>query len=559
MGQNPQPEGESQNLELAAGPGGGGFARGRVAHFFRRLSAEGWLTILALLIWVMVHGDYGITWDEPVQSNYGEAVRKYIFNGQSVAEFSQSKLPANIVYYEPALDLTCATVAHLFGADIFAVRHGVQGLLWVAMFYPVCALGRRILGGPGAWFAGFALLGMPSLFGQAFNNPKDFPLACAAIWLVHTVVGIAAARQQDWRHAVKLGVAAGFVLMMRPGAWFLGTLLVLVPLAHGWRSRGNPGWWREVIFRIIPVLSVAVIIGWFLMILPWPNAWYSPLLHPIKSASLAMHFKEIFPVLLRGTVYPSNRLPWDYLISYLLLTLPVPFLALAAWGHLVCWRKRSQSIPAALAVLGIGFLIWFPLATFVIARPNVYDGLRHFLFILPPFAVLVGVAAADVHFRLQKNLPWLALPVVAGVLLSAVPAMVRLHPYENVYFNFLAGPKATLHERYETDYWASSYREAAAWINEVQSHRGRQLCVLVSASDFSFPAFTHFLDPKVKAIRAGFNFSPDATSIPEADYCVATVRYNQWQNYPALPIVHRIERDGVLLAVIRENPHPLNR
>jgi len=139
--------------------------------------------------------------------------------------------------------------------------------------------------------------------------------------------------------------------------------------------------------------------------------------------------------------------------------LPVPFLALAAWGHLVCWRKRPNPFRRRWRSWA-SFPDLVSVGNFVIARPNVYDGLRHFLFILPPFAVLVGVAAADVHFRLQKNLPWLALPVVAGVLLSAVPAMVRLHPYENVYFNFLAGPKATLHERYETDYWASSYREA---------------------------------------------------------------------------------------------------
>jgi hypothetical protein len=46
---------------------------------------------------------------------------------------------------------------------------------------------------------------------------------------------------------------------------------------------------------------------------------------------------------------------------------------------------------------------------------------------------------------------------------------------------------------------------------------------------------------------------------PEYDYYVATVRYRQWQNFPSAPIVHRIERDGIVLTVIRaqpQNPKP---
>lgn len=550
----PQPDFPIHNPGTAPDPGGARVRSSRLS-FVRRWSAGGCFTLLALLIWLAVHSDYGITWDESVQSAYGEAVREY-FSGQlNYAQFTHAPgLPENIYYYAPALDLVCATIARVFGADIFSVRHGVQGLLWVAMFYPVCALGRRISGRPGAWFAGLALLGMPALFGQAFNNPKDLPLACAAIWLLHASVTVAGARRLDWSHAWKLGGALGFLLAMRPGAWFLGALAGLVPLVHGWRTPKPAARRLKTMIGTLPVLVAAAVTGWLLMVLPWPNAWHSPLLHPLQSARLALHFQEVYPVLLRGTIYPSNRLPWDYLATYLLLTLPPPFLLLGAWGHLVLWRKRSRSRLVASAVLGIAFLIWFPLVTFVVLRPNIYDGMRHFLFILPPLAVVVGVAAADAGCWLQNRLSWLAWPLLAGITLSAVPAMFKLHPYENVYFNFLAGPKATLHERYETDYWASSYREAAEWINQAQSHRTRPLCVLVAASDFSYPAFTHYLNPEIKAVHVPLEDLHDASLTPEADFYVATVRYGQWQNFSGAPIVKRIERDDILLSVIRKNP-----
>jgi len=523
---------------------------------FRRLSAGLVFTVLALLVWLWVHADYGITWDETVQSKYGEALRIFFSGGLSFDEFNHyPDLPENIYFYGPTLDLGCAAIAHAFGTDIYSVRHGVLGLMWVAMFYPVCALGRRVAGRPGAWFAGCALLGMPSLFGQAFNNPKDLPLAFAAIWLVYASVAVAGARRLNWVHALKLGAAVGGVLLMRPGAWFLCVLLGLVPLAAVRRGHKLTGRWEPgKIFKPLPILLAAVALGWVLMVLPWPNAWHSPLGHPIKSAGLAMHFQEVYPVLLHGHLYPSNRLPWDYLASYLALTLPVPLVVLAVYGHLVFLRRFFRSIPAAMAVLGTTFLLWFPLATFIVLRPNIYDGMRHFLFMLPAVAVLAGAAAGSLIQHLRGTARTMAMPVATVLLLSSVPAMVQLHPYENVYYNFVAGPKATLHERYETDYWISSYREAAGWINGVQARSDRPLCVAVAANHFSANAFTHFLDPRVKA----FDFVLDDFSTNQMpaviDYYVATVRYNQWKNFASAPVAHRVERDGILLSIIRENP-----
>ena len=528
----------------------------RITLLFRRLPAEWWFTILALLVWAILHGDYGITWDETVQSAYGEAVRKFFFIPQSFAEFFQANVPKNIFFYGPALDLVCATIARISGADIFAVRHGVQGLLWVAMFFPVCALGRRISGEAGAWFAGFALLGMPSLFGHAFNNPKDLPLASATIWLLHLSVTAAAARQLRWQHVLTLGGVLGFLLAMRPGAWFLGVLLALVPLAHCRRDRGP---FAPTLGRASLTLVAAIVVGWILMILPWPSALHSPLWHPIAAARLAFHFDEVYPVLLGGITYRSNELPWNYLATYLVLTLPLPFLFLGAWGHFVFSRGASGSIISRVTALGVGFLFWFPLVIFIIARPNIYDGIRHFLFMLPPFAVIVGVAAADLSRRLSSILPQLLVRAAMIVfVLSAVPAMLRLHPYESVYYNLLAGPKATLHERYETDYWISSYREAAMWINEVQSHSGRDVKVIVAANAFSYPAFAHFLDKRVKVKGAPIGDFSRVNEVLASDYYVAMVRYNQWRNFPEMPISHKIERDGILLAVIRENPQTRN-
>lgn len=520
------------------------------------LSAEWVFTAVAFLIWLCVHGHYGITWDEAVQSKYGEAVRLFWSGHRSFQEFSHSaELPANIYFYGPALDLLCATIAHLFEADIFAVRHGVQGLLWVTMFYPVCALGKTLAGRLGAWCSGCALLGTPTLFGHAFNNPKDLPLACATIWLLHACVTVSSAQRLNWRDMLKLGGAAGFVLGVRPGAWFLFALMAVVPAVVGLQIARSPdaARTRGTVVRTLWVLAGAMVVGWIVMILPWPNAWHSPLLHPIRAAQLAMRFDEVYPVLFAGKIYDSNHLPWSYLASHVALSEPVPILLLAVWGHIVIWRRAFGSAQEKAAALGITFLLWFPMITFVVVRPNVYDGMRHFLFVLPPLALFSGVAAAGLIQRLQAVPKAVVLPGTVLLLLSAVPAMVRLHPYQNVYFNSLAGRRETLHQRYETDYWVSSYREAALWINKVQSNTNRQLSVAVAANSFCHYAFTHFIDKRVNVV--GIEFGPhfNAQMPQEINYYVATVRHKQCNNFHNLPIEHRIEREGVLLTVIKRN------
>lgn len=523
----------------------------------------GWaFTGFALLLWVLIRRDYGITWDEPVQSLYGEAVRTVLSGARSLADLSHVPgLPPDIFNYGPAFDLCCATLAHFLNADVFTVRHALQGLLWVSMFYPACALGQRIAGRTAAWCVGCALLGTPTMLGHAFNNPKDLPLACATIWMLHLAVTAASARGLTWHHALRLGVGGGGVLAARPGAWFLCAPLALVPLVHAARARGpdRPQRGRNARANTWPALCAAVVIAWVLMVVPWPSAWHSPLGFPVKAAFFAMHFPGDYSVLFGGTSFPSNQLPWNYLAGYLVVTVPVPLLALAVWGHRAMWQRASRAIPAMVAGAGIAFLLWLPMVMFVVARPNVYDGMRHFLFMLPPLAVCAGVGGADIMRRLRS----LPRPIVVWgtvtLLASAIPMMMRLHPYENVYYNFLAGPRSTLSERYETDYWLSSYREAALWINEVQSHRPSPLTVAVAAADPGHEAFTHYLDPRIQVAVVSFaDLSADAWP-PAFDYYVGTVRYDQWENYSSAPIAHRIESDGALLAVIRERPPAASR
>lgn len=231
---------------------------------------------------------------------------------------------------------------------------------------------------------------------------------------------------------------------------------------------------------------------------------------------------------------------------YFGLTIPPFVLLISILGQcrLFSTLPGKQEAPIAL---GIVFLIWFPLMSFLVFRMNVYDGVRHFLFIIPALAVAAGAGAAWLVTLFPPAWGVLRESGVAALLAAALPSAIALHPYEYVYYNIFAGPRDNLHERYETDYWATGYREAARWIGD----RGvKNPNVILAANGFSKPAFVHFAGSDVQ-IMSQIGDHKDSAWPEGADYYVATVRYGQHRNYSVAPVVYRIEKGGILLAVIR--------
>jgi hypothetical protein len=93
-----------------------------------------------------------------------------------------------------------------------------------------------------------------------------------------------------------------------------------------------------------------------------------------------------------------------------------------------------------------------------------YNGVRHFLFVLPPLAVLGGLAGA---FVIEATAQWSRVATVATALVLlaglAVPVveMVRLHPFEYTHFNMLSGGTRAARERYMLDYWGLAFKQAS--------------------------------------------------------------------------------------------------
>jgi len=204
-------------------------------------------------------------------------------------------------------------------------------------------------------------------------------------------------------------------------------------------------------------------------------------------------------VLFGGQVYRAGELPRSYLPFMLATTLTEPVWPLFFIGVLAgYWKllKQNRTLSASFresasadgwkslrssldlattrnSIVSLTLvLLWFVilLAYVLIRRPSMYDGLRHFLFILPPIFIFAGFAFEFLLERIQRirfiQPVWLYAGLISVFLLPGVLGIFRLHPYEYTYYNSFIGDTDQAFRQYETDYWLTCYKDAVEQLDQ---------------------------------------------------------------------------------------------
>jgi hypothetical protein len=500
--------------------------------------------------------DFGVTWDEGVQARYGELVLEHV---RSAGTDRRYVAYHDLRFYGPALETLLAAVYLKWPAARFEIRHLALGLLAIAMIPTLAAFTRRF-GRPAIGpLAVLALLSMPRLLGHAPANSKDVPFALAvACFMTSLAPALVERRRAVWPMLVA-GLAAGIALAVRPGALplllaLLGGALVVAHLCVPF-----PAPWRERL-GLLARWGVAGAVAWGVMVALWPWAHEDPLHHPIAAIRMASDFERVYPVLFDGQTFSSNALPRTYLPTYLLIATPLPLLVLAVAGLLFeGLRVRTDATPGTRFAFGVTVLwLTLPVLLVVAIAPNLYDGLRHFLFVLPALAVLAALGAWHLAARWPTGrAAWLAWAGVVLALTVSWVSIVRLHPYQTSYFNALVGGLPGAAGRFEVDYWASSLGEATRFVNarsveEGASGRERPLRILLgTTSPYPKVAVQYEASPGIEVWTLA-ELARWPGEAPEFDFYVAPARYGMQGYFPDAPVVHRVSREGVTLAIVRD-------
>jgi hypothetical protein len=432
-----------------------------------------WLGLLASVLFVARHGtDTGVTFDEVFQRRYGEKVMAWFRSGFTDDSAMRYK---NLRYYGGLFDLSGQWLDEHSSLGPYETRHMLTAFVALLGGVGAWKLAAAVAGPRAGFFAALMLAFTPAWLGHGLFNPKDIPFGTAAVWAAHGAlelgIGPMPLRARDVLWA---GFTLGIALAVRPG----GIVLLGYPvLAAGARYTLELVWRRRerrtlgaagLGLRCALQLSFVYALAWLLMLSTWPWAQRGPLERPIEAIRAAFEFHWNGFVLFRGEFIHAHDLPRSYLPVWFAITLPETYLValVCAAASLVGLHRKRVPSTRALGVLLIAVAAFLPLALAIALRPVVYDGQRHFLFVLPPLAAVAGVALAGALGR-QAYALWLRGAVLAvwlGLLAWTARDMYRLHPYEYVYFNRLSGGLRHAYTRYETDYWGATYKEGIDWV-----------------------------------------------------------------------------------------------
>ncbi|MBN4074014.1 hypothetical protein JYT61_00475 [bacterium AH-315-E10] len=532
-----------------------------------------WFLIFFLLlsfIFAFTFQDYGVTWDEYVQSKYGEKSLAYFtssFQDQSADSY------LNLHFYGPLVELISAVC---YSGDLsefkYEVRHVIISIFAMIAVIATFYFARFFKETRIAFLSVSCLLLMPRFYGHMFNNSKDLPFAALFIAALASML-LVARSDIDRRWSIPFaGLMTGLCLSIRVGGFLLfvyGVLILLAAIFIVYQSAKTQGVTPVEKFKsILKIKSnillfsapiIIIIIAWLIMVAMWPFAHHDIIRNPLFAFKQSIQFFRPMSVYYAGEILQSNQLPRTYLLNYIFITTPIPILVMAIFGSGICIirMKNSQLEPFnRLIHFTLILAVLFPLIYTLVFSPNIYDGVRHFLFILPFIAILSAVGCHHTYIMLSKRMPNKNVPImVLGgfILFSPVIQLITLHPYQMTYFNCITGGMKKAGTMYDTDYWSSSYKEAIEWINSDSKRLNKKTVnVLLAANKNNKICATYYADPHI-TIYTMFETTGDTPFPPGYDYYVAMTRYQLDKNFPDARIIHSIQRQGAVFTVIKVN------
>ena len=508
------------------------------------------LAILAVVLVFLTFRDYGVTWDEDAHNWYGNFVLEYYLS----FFVDHNALHWRDLYnYGAIFDTLAAALNRVSPIGIYETRHLLNALVGILGLVGCCKLGHAVGGARVGFLAALFLLLTPNYYGQMFNNPKDIPFAVGVVWATYYMVRIVPLLPRPpFRPLIKFGVVVGMTMGVRVGGLmilcYFGLLLAIDGL---WRTMATrrpfllieSAWiafWR--------VLLPAVVFAYPVMLLFWPWGQTAPIENPLRALAFFSHQTFPFSTLFAGQFVRASDLPWTYLPTYIALALPELVLVLLLCAPVLVgtvilyeWPQLRREPVLAHFIVGLG--IAFPVAFAIAIKAVLFDGMRHFIFILPLIAVAAALVAEQACTRLTRLPYWWPIHVMLLVYgIGHVSIMVMLHPNQYVYYNGFIGGVGGAQRKFKLDYWANSYAEAVQGLESYlhaaygPDFEDREFTVAVCgppiSADYYFPS--------------NFRFTRQRA---QADFFIAFTKDNCDRSLPGRP-VYRVERMGALLSVV---------
>jgi 4-amino-4-deoxy-L-arabinose transferase-like glycosyltransferase len=521
--------------------------------------------VVFFLLILLTFRNYGIIYDEYWRSTYGDLIiqwyKTWFHNKEALTYW-------NLYYYGGFADVVQQLFTKISPLGVYETRHLVNAFFGLLAVIGVYKLGN-ILGTP---FTGFLavlfLLITPRFYGHSFNNPIDIPSAALYAISLYFLVEIVITYPKSPGSLVwKLAIALGLALAVRISSVIL---VVYIGIAFGFVIlnqflRSQDAFKLRVLFpsirQLITWFLVICLLAYIIMLIFWPAAMVDPIRQPYRSLKYFSNFAYPFEVLFNGQHILNTELPWYYQIYWFLITMPEFLLLAFVVGVVIALllnanaRRLLQNLQDTRnqGMILVLVSIFAPLGITILRKPTDYDGIRHFLFVVPSMTTLAALSIGKLLEKFSyKLINYAILAGIAASMVLTIADMVRLHPDEYIYFNRLFGKGvAQASTRFDTDYWGNSYKEAVEWVEANYPLPSGSPKVKVASCLFSLSTSYYLRDDRFDYIGS-YHDGQKISGTP--DLFLASPRWGCNEKNSG-EIIHVISRMGApLIYIMRVSP-----
>jgi hypothetical protein len=480
------------------------------------------------LVGLIIFSDYGISYDENANRDMGFRVLnnlRSLLNLDIYSGFENSdiKYVNSTKQYGVIFDLPLAFIEKLFNINssrsLFLLRHfAVFFIFFISLIFFYFLIKKR-------FNENLALLGVifliltPRVFAESFYNMKDI------IFLSFFNISLYFAFELINKVNFKNSFISAFTCSLALNSRIIGIIipliivifLILIILE-------NKGSFKRNYLKLLLFLSSLVT---FTIIL-WPYLWTDPLVNFLTALKTMGAYPMRLSVFYFGNYISSVNLPWHYSIVWILITTPILYIFLFLIGSvLIFLRTLNRFLELSSAQkrfdpwvnnaermdLIVFLIIYFTIFLIIYLNATLYGGWRHLYFIYPS---IIYVSIKGLSFILKFLHIKYILITILPFLLHTGFWMVKNHPYQYAYFNFLTGKNIS--KNFELDYWGLSNLSVLSYI--LNNNDKSQISIFVSSMSPYF--FSTYMLNKNDKKRIKF-----VESINEADYLVTNHYYQK--------------------------------
>lgn len=421
-------------------------------------------------------GDYGVSLDQEQRRLMAVRAVDYALgkNDDMLHDFDR----VMGVAFEAPLYLAELALGLEDSRSVLLARHLLSHWFFLLGGFSCALLAYRLTGSRTASvFALLLFLMHPRLYAHSFMNTKDVPFA--SMFMISLHASWRAFDRNTWRAFALAGAAAGALASMR----IMGLMLVFGVAALQLRdvvATGGGAGRRRGLAAAGAFLGAGAVV----LYATWPYLWADPLGRIAEAlAASAAHPSEVGE-LTSGRRAFAYDVPLGYVPTWFSITTPPMALVLGLLGTTFVLSRGARRLGEAARAGTLRFQLLLvacvvaPLLVVFVLRPTLFNGWRHLYFLYAPFSLLAALGLHFLAVRLRSRTARAAVYCGAGVGLAlTAAAMVRIHPYQHVYFNAFVDRTTPdqLAEQYEMDYWKTTYREGLEFL--LARYPGRQVHV----------------------------------------------------------------------------------